>query len=123
MTKDQFKRAILREVPIGQTFNNPGGGTSMLNNISVKGISYVRGNTTIYVSFDSLYSAYDNFKGRRVSSTDLRAFAPSVFDSAAQPAGHSCNCTFFFQLLNRIGLSGPVQGRGVRGNPYSVVLV
>ena len=86
-------------------------------------IMYRRGNSRIRVQLADLYRAYNRFKGRKVSSIDLRRFAPSVFDSTARPAGHSCNCTFLFHLLQRLELTvGLLDGRGVRGSPFSVVI-
>jgi type IV secretory pathway TraG/TraD family ATPase VirD4 len=67
-----------------------------------------------------LFDAYALYRGRRVSTTELRAFRPVVFDSAARPAGHSCNCTIFFLLLERMGVVEGIQGKGVCGNPFYV---
>lgn len=102
--------------------DNPGGGTSRIVAYSDTNVSYIRGSSRIAVAFTDLYAAYSSFKGKHVSSSDLRAFRPSVFDSAARRAGHSCNCTFLFCILNELNLSGPISGSGVRGNPYSVVV-
>jgi len=55
-----------------------------------------------------------------MSSVDLKTDNPSVFDSQARPAGHSCNCTFLFMVLHQMGIASNVHGRGVRGNPFYV---
>jgi len=122
MTVDQFVQAAQRVISPGHEFANPGGGTSRIKNVGNERISYLRGKSTISVSIQDLGDAYEEFKGRLVSSSDLRAFAPSVFDSKARPAGHSCNCTFFFLLVRKMGLAGPLVGAGTRGNPYAVFL-
>ena len=62
-------------------------------------VSYKRGKSTIRVAIIDLFAAYAHFRGRRVSSCDLKMLAPHVFDSQARPAGHSCNCTFLFMVL------------------------
>lgn len=121
--RDQFISQILGAISPGQTFDNPGGGTSKIKSISERGIYYKRGSSTISITFDDMYAAYDHFKGGEVTSTELRTFLPAVFDSMARPAGHSCNCTFFFMVLQEAGLAGPLEGAGVRGNPYSVELI
>lgn len=122
MTRDEFIGRIRGAISVGITFRNPGGGTSRIENVNPRYIAYVRGHSTITFSLHHLYYAYAHFAGRRVSSTDLREFAPSIFDSAARPAGHSCNCTFFFQVLQEAGLASSLQGTGVRGDPYAVTL-
>ena len=76
MMQDQFVQAVKRAVAPGHTFDNPGGGTSRITKVDNNGISYVRGNSTIYVSFGDLYSVYDRFKGGRVSSTDCGSSHP-----------------------------------------------
>ena len=120
MDPKDFFRAIDQELTPGHTFVNPGGGTSRISKIDDREIHYVRGSSTIRVSLADLYSAYRQFLGQRVTSTDLREYAPNVFDSSARPAGHSCNCTFFFMLLQEIGLADATEGEGKRGSPYSV---
>jgi hypothetical protein len=99
---------------------NPGGGTSEIVKATDEEISYVRGNSTISIAIEDMFSAFRAFEHRRVSSSDLRRFAPAVFDSDARPAGHSCNCTFLFTLLRSAGLAGELEGTGVRGRPFAV---
>lgn len=123
MTKPEFIKEVRIALPLGYEFDNPGGGTSRILDIDASAIAYLRGVSRIRVSLSDLYEACERFRGQRVSSTDLRRFAPSVFDSTARPAGHSCNCTFLFHLLQKLNLTdGNLEGAGVRGNPYSVVL-
>ena len=123
MTQHEFISETRRALPLGYEFENPGGGTSRIVDIDTSAVSYRRGMSSIRVRLADLYKAYDHFKGERVSSTDLRRFAPSVFDSSARPAGHSCNCTFLFHLLQKLNLAeGKLEGNGVRGKPYSLIL-
>ena len=87
-------------------------------------VVYQRGTSRISVRSVDVYRAFDRFKGRRVSSSDLRCRMRTVFDPSARPAGHSCNRTFFFQVLQRLSLTtGPLEGRGVRGDPFAVRFV
>ncbi|MCY4228044.1 MAG: hypothetical protein OXF20_10225 [Gammaproteobacteria bacterium] len=107
----------------GLILDNPGGGTSKIERINREKVTYRRGSSTITVRWSDLYNAYKRFRGKLVSSTDLRKFAPAVFDSGARPAGHSCNCTFFFHLMIKMGLAdGNLQGRGVAGDPFTLNL-
>ena len=68
----------------------------------------------------TLYAAYTTFRGKTVSSTDLREYAPQVFDS--KRSGHSCNCTLLFMVLKMIGAITTIEGKGVRGNPFRVTI-
>lgn len=116
----QFQAQVLRALPTGTILKNPGGGTSAIISVSETDLSYKRGNSTIRVSLNDLFQAYCRFKGSRVTSPNLKEFMPSVFDSSARPAGHSCNCTFLFLLLGEMGLAGEIGGSGVRGDPFCV---
>ena len=88
--------------------------------VSHNRIRYRRGSSTITVSLSDFYEAMLHYSGRRVTSVDLRRFRPNVFDSQARPAGHSCNVSVLFTILLLIGLAEELEGRGVRGDPYSV---
>lgn len=121
MTFEEFRVRVGNAVPPGTVLGNLGGGTSKITAVTDKRISYIRGSSTISAKLADLYFAYASFQGGTVSSTDLRKFAPAVFDSHARPAGHSCNCTFLFGVLKRAGLAGQLSGLGVRGDAYSTV--
>jgi len=119
---EQFSSSVQKTLPVGTVIDNPGGSISTIVGYTNSKISYVRGNSTIYVSLADLHSSYSDYLGRRLSSADLKKIAPSVFDSSARPAGHSCNCTFLFRILQRLNIAGEIEGRGVRGSPFSVVI-
>lgn len=123
MNLKEFAGRLREAVPIGTVIDNPGSGTSAIKAFTDEQISYVRGTSTISVKLVSLHSAYESFRGKRVSSTELKKFAPAVFDSMARPAGHSCNCTFLFNILERAGLAGKLTGSGVRGDPYAAIFI
>ena len=120
MTLPEFVQMLKAAVPVGSTLDNPGGGTSKIIEYSQSFITYRRGKSAIRVSFEALFNAYTAHKGRKVSASDLKQFAPAIFDSAARPAGHSCNATLLFLLLCKLGLSSDISGGGVRGNPFYV---
>ncbi len=120
MEFETFKMQIQGSIPIGTTFKNPGGGDSAISSYEAEKFSYVRGNSTFYVAYRDLFDAYSNFRGHKVSSSKLKQYAPSVFDSKARPSGHSCNCTIFFMILQRLELAGDIEGNGVKGDPYFV---
>lgn len=117
-----FVLALQNVLPAGLTLANPGGGTSTIVDCSSNSVRYRRGRSEIAVSMESLHKAYLAYQGRRVTSADLREYAPSVFDSHARPAGHSCNVTFLFLALHRAGLASEIGGKGVRGNPFFVMI-
>lgn len=120
MNFDQFKREVGRKLHAGLILDNPGKGTSKISSLSDSGVSYIRGKSTIYVSFQDLFDALNHFIGKTVTSSNLKVYRPSVFDSKGRKPGHSCNCTFFFMVLKRLGISSHIGGRGVKGNPFFV---
>ena len=122
MDLSTFSAEIRRRTPEGTIFQNPGGGISEVVSLTADKIAYVRGTSRIYVAVDDLYRAYFEFRGEEMSSRALRDRWPAVFDSKARPAGHSCNCTFLFRLLQRLDFAGPIMGKGVSGDPYRVAI-
>jgi hypothetical protein len=120
MQFENFVTQVISSFPVGAVVQNPGGGTSLIvvsNNIK---ISYQRRKSTMSVKLVDLFEAYKKFQGVRLSSSDLKIFKPAIFNSAARPAGHSCNCTILFRVLEGLQLCEPITGAGVRGNPFSV---
>ena len=117
MDEQDFIQTSQRVFSPGYEFDNYIRGTTRILRIDDAAITYRRGKSRIRVDLRDLHMTYDHFRGRRVSCRDLQEFKPAVFDSEARPAGHSCNCTFLFHLLERIGVAGPTEGRGCRGDP------
>jgi hypothetical protein len=122
MTFEKFSAVFRAFFPVDTVVDNPGGGTSKITKYSGVKVLYKRGRTVIPVSLKELHGAYEHFKGSVVSSAELRKFKPAVFNSAARPAGHSCNCTFFFCALSKLNLSGPLLGSGVAHHPFSAAI-
>ena len=116
-----FHHRFTSDLPVGTVLRNPGGGVTEIMNYTANGrLVYRRGRSRMYVSLRDLYAAWQQFQGQRVSSVDLRAFAPEVFNSKA--GGHSCNCTVLFMALRAVGLIDRIEGAGKRGDPYRVRL-
>ncbi|MDP2857146.1 MAG: hypothetical protein Q8P50_04115 [Bacillota bacterium] len=113
-----FTRKMHHALPPGTVMNNPAGGTTTVEWIDNERLCYRRGRALFYVSLQELHSAYLHFRGGQTTTTALREFAPEVFDSSAK--GHNCNCTVLFMALERMGLAGPISGRGRRGDPFAV---
>ena len=119
MNFKEFIDQTKQHFPVGTVVNNPGRGQTTIIAYDYR-IKYKRGNSDITVTFRDLYDAYLNFRGMHITSTELAKFRPSVFSSQARPAGHSCNCTLLFMILEQLKLSGEIHGRGVKGNPFTV---
>ena len=118
MNFETFRLLVKGSIPVGTVLQNPGGGTSIIVSYSDNGISYKRRKSTIYVSFCDLFDAYSRFKGKKVSSSDLKSYAPSIYDS--EEGGHDCNCSFLFMVLCRLPLVVGIEGKGVKGSPFFV---
>ena len=118
MNIDQFNHKIKLAIQVGTIFDNPGKGTSTVTALSDRGISYLRGRSVIYFSFQDIFDAFEYFNGGKVTSNDLKSYRPIVFDSKAN--GHSCNCTFLFMLLKKMGIASEIGGQGAKGSPYFV---
>jgi len=114
----EFSESLQMAVPPGTILNNPGKGTSTVISYPDGKVSYKRGGARFYVSIRDLYDAYKHFKGQLVDTSDLKSYAPTIFDSTKN--GHSCHCTFLFLSLQRMGIVDEIQGQGVRGSPFSV---
>jgi hypothetical protein len=119
LTIDEFQSLLKKSVPPGTIWPNPGGGSTKIKSYSEHQVQYIRGESTISVNIMDLFASYIEFRGKRVSSRDLRNYAPGVFDSAARPAGHSCNCTFLFVVLTKLGLADGVRGAGKAHQPFN----
>ena len=118
ITYHDFRFRVIQALPPGTILPNPGRGTSKIKGYSSAKVSYIRGNSTIRVSFTDLFTAYTEFRGDEVTCRNLRDYAPQVFDSSARPAGHSCNCTFLFMVLTKMGLTDGIRGEGKRNRPF-----
>ena len=120
MTPKELKIELESCIPIGTVLDNPGLGASVIRKYNDEKIAYRRGGSTMYLSYSDFCAAYNEHRGQRITTNDLKQFAPGVFDSSARPSGHSCNCTVMFMLLRDLGLAGEVEGKGVRGDPFAI---
>ncbi len=89
MTEAQFVALLRSNLPVGLALENPGGGTSVVAASDADRVCYVRGRSRMCVTLHELYRAYAHFSGGRVTTTDLKGFTPSVFDS--DESGHNCH--------------------------------
>jgi len=121
MDYQQFVASIKSSIPIGVKLTNPGGGTSTIISYTDKNIVYQRRNSKITVSFEDLFNAYSKFKGKKVYTTDLRDYAPKVFNSKQN--GHSCNTTFLFSILKMLGKVTEIKGEGKANHPFYVSII
>jgi hypothetical protein len=115
-----FVARIAEAFPKGTVLKNPGRGTTKIISDPGSVLTFRRANSRFRVHISDLHRAYLTFKGKRVSTANLKAFAPEVFNTKEN--GHDCNCTTLFLLLNGMGLSTSIMGRGVRGDPFWVTM-
>lgn len=117
---EELSDLIVKKIKKGMKFDNPQKGTSTIIFVSENQIKYKRGKSTIKIKMKDIIEVHEKFSGTKCTSNDLKTFRKEVFSS--KDNGHSCNCTFFFILLNYLGFASNIEGRGVRGNPYYVNL-
>jgi hypothetical protein len=115
-----FNRRMQGALPAGTVIDNPGRGTTTVMWINDDRLCYQRGRGRFYVSVRDLHAAYMQFLGGEVTTSALKLYAPEVFDSGAK--GHNCNCTVLFMALQRMGLAGPIIGRGRKGDPFATMI-
>jgi hypothetical protein len=120
MNYEEFVQAFHRLLPPNTVLNNPGGGTTTIVDFNDEKIKYKRRNSDFRVKYADLFDAFDHFRGKRVSTNDLKAFRPKVFSS--KNSGHDCNCTFLFQFLQTAGKVDGIHGDGKRNRPFWVVI-
>lgn len=120
MTVEEFGERLAAALPPGAVRPNLGKGTTTIKGYRRGQVIYHRGNSRFSVTYANLLESYQQFQGQRVSTRDLRAYRPHVFDSQARPAGYSCHCTFLFTALLELGLAEDLQGNGKPFSPFSV---
>lgn len=116
--QDSFVHRLRRSLPVGTVLQNPGRGTTTVISLDGDRLRYRRGRSDFYVDLCQLYAAALEFAGSRVTTKHLKAHAPSVFD--LKQGGHGCHATVLLMVLAKIGISGPITGRGVTGDPFGV---
>ena len=104
MTKEEFVKKLTDSVKVGDVFDNPGGGTSLIEKIEDGRITYARGEYkgNIYIDMDVMYNAFVHFP-KGFSSNDLKPF-----DN--QFKNHGCNCTFLMMMLKEMGIVKQIEG-------------
>jgi hypothetical protein len=120
--RSELKQKILEVIQKGQLFQNPGGGDSLIHSTENEKIVYIRGKSKIPLKLDDIEAVMDHFPITKLTTNQLKEFCPKVFDSNARPAGHSCNCTMLFRILQSIGRGSEIFGKGIRGNPFYIEL-
>jgi len=121
MNETDFINKVTQVLQPKKVFTNPGRGTSTIISITDTGnIYYRRGGSPLKIAISELSKAYKFFSGKKCTTIDLKEYSPSIFDSKARPAGHSCNCTFLFLMLREMGLASDIKGRWVVGDPFYV---
>jgi hypothetical protein len=117
---DSFARELRVGLPEGTVLNNPGRGTTTVVWCDEERLCYQRGQSRFYVRLSDLHNAYSRHIGKNMTTVDLKAFAPHVFDSSAK--GHNCNATVLMLALREMGLASQIFGRGQRGSPFGVTV-
>ncbi len=122
MDFSEFVLAFHEQIKVGSIFLNPQKGDSTV--ISVKNgiVKYKRKKSPISVPLEVLYQSYSDFSGKKMSTNDLKAYKPEIFNSKATPAGHDCNTTFLFCVLMKMSLVKRIKGKGVSGDPFFVII-
>src|SRR5258707_866702 len=120
MNFDTFVQLFRERLQEGRVLENPGGGTSTVMRSNDTRTLYMRGASRYYIEHCALYHAYQKFAGGSVTTSQLREYAPGVFDSAQN--GHNCHCTFFFLALMEMDIVDGIWGGGCAGDPFGVTI-
>jgi hypothetical protein len=116
---EYFRSKILKTIHVGQIFDNPSNkGTSKITKVDDTKIVYIRGKSYITIEFDILYDIYKDFYAKKCSSSDLKKYAPKIFDS--KNSGHNCNCTFLFLVFKELGIVSKIEGEGIAYSPFYI---
>ncbi len=118
MNLNEFILAFKQLFPPKTEIPNLKKGTTTISNYNKTQVIYCRKNSKIWVNFSDLLDAYNHFKGKCVSTSDLRDFRPEIYSS--KDGGHDCNCTFLFQFLLAAKKVDDIHGRGVAHDPFWV---
>jgi hypothetical protein len=118
-TYDQFLGELYKKINVGKILDNPGGGTSKIVFMDNNKIVYRRGKSKISIKINDIFEVYEKNKGN-ICSNKLKEDKPYIFDSKTN--GHSCNCTFIFMIFKEMGVVNKIEGAGVRGNPFYVII-
>ena len=62
---------IIKNISVGDIFNNPGGGTSTVVTINPTFIKYLRGTSKIKLFMEDIEDVYKRFKSKTVSTNIL----------------------------------------------------
>ena len=113
---------IKANVKVGDILYTPNRAEKIIHKISDACIAYEHGRSRVYFNMTSIVSAYEHFKGQKVSSSNLKDFDSKTFDS--KQGGHTCNSIVFLMLMVKCGLTdGDIQGTGKSGNPFFINLL
>lgn len=110
-----IKEAIIKAFNEGYVFEYSGKIIAVVESINAERIVYKCGKLCIALKMCDLETTYNRYKGKLCHAEDLKQYNPVIFDTKKN--GYSCSCTFFFMLLQHLGLA-EIFGEGVKGNPF-----
>lgn len=118
MDYQQFVLAVKSAIPPTTVLSNPLRGTTRILKYSGDTLVYERGSSRFYAPLPTLHRALMSNMEGKLSTSDLRQFAPATFDS--REGGHSCHCTMLLLIVVELGFAQEIEGRGVAGDPFFV---
>lgn len=105
MTKEEFVKKLTNSVKVGDVFDNPGGGTSLIEKKIEDGrITYARGEYkgNINIDIDIMYNAFAHFQ-KGFSSNELEPLHK-------QFRTHRYNRPFLMMILKEMGIVKQIEG-------------
>ncbi|MBD5433245.1 MAG: hypothetical protein HDR35_02955 [Treponema sp.] len=99
---------IRQNIKKDDVLSNPCSGTSEVIKITDDSITYKRGDSKITIKAEDINSAYERFKGKKVTTSDLAKFNPAFSQKT-----HRCNASFFLMLMDKCNLTktGIIKGK------------
>lgn len=120
MDPKEFVEDVKKRLIAGTILNNPKKGTSTVVKYEGDVLIYMRGKTKYRVNLIELAKTYENFKGTTVTTSDLGKYNPNVFGKKG--TAHACNRSFFLILMQKIGFTKKISGKGRAGDPFRIQL-
>lgn len=122
MVEIDFSELIVKEIAPNKTFANlRGDGITEILSCANDKIKYKKKESILYLPIKEIWAIYEEFKGKKIPSSDLKEYKPKTFDS--KKGGHDCHCTTLLLIFKELNICENIFGEGAKGNPFSIEII